>query len=182
MVLFGHPTPSNRLLASPLGLVGHTPNRSDWMAGDSKNLRVSLVALSTWCEARMGLTTPGLHVYLAKSIHAILPSSMDTLWADSNSYNLSELNTIQGGIASPCLSSSLPFCVRFSRALRTGEPALIAKQQHSILGSWLAVTQVGFAPTCLQTISSTHVHHFVRTSSGFDSSLGMKKSKRSHER
>jgi hypothetical protein len=31
--------------ASPLGLVGHTPNRSDWMAGDSKNLRVSLVAL-----------------------------------------------------------------------------------------------------------------------------------------
>ena len=39
---------------------------------------------------------------------------MDTPWADSNSYNISELNTIQGGIASPCLSSSLPFCVRFN--------------------------------------------------------------------
>ena len=65
----------------------------------------------------MGLTTPGLHVCLAKSIHAILPSSMHTLWAGSNSYHLSELNTIQGGVASPCLSSSLPFCVRFNRAL-----------------------------------------------------------------
>ena len=48
----------------------------------------------------------------------ILPSSMHTPWAGSNSYNLSELNTIQGGVASPCLSSSLPFCVRFNRALR----------------------------------------------------------------
>jgi len=44
----------------------------------------------------------------------MLPSSMDTPWAESDSYNLSELNTIQGGIASPCLSSSLPFCVRFN--------------------------------------------------------------------
>ncbi|MFO0380988.1 MAG: hypothetical protein ACK506_04750, partial [Pirellula sp.] len=43
-----------------------------------------------------------------------------------------------------------------------GEPTLIAKLQHSILGSWLAATQMGFAPTCLQTISSTHVHRIVR--------------------
>ncbi|MFN7843398.1 MAG: hypothetical protein ACK5N9_16895, partial [Pirellula sp.] len=85
-----------------------------------------------------------------------LPSSMHTLWAGSNSYHLSELNTIQGGIASPYLSSSLPFCVRFNQALRTDKPVLIAKLQHSILGSWLAATQVGFAPTCLQIISSTH--------------------------
>jgi hypothetical protein len=42
-----------------------------------------------------------------------------------------------------------------------GEPTLIAKLQHSILGSWLAATQVGFAPTCLQTISSTHVQCLV---------------------
>ena len=47
----------------------------------------------------------------------MLPSSMHTPWAESKSYNLSELNTIQGGVASPCLSSSLPFCVRFNRAL-----------------------------------------------------------------
>lgn len=48
---------------------------------------------------------------------SMLPSSMHTPWAESKSYNLSELNTIQGGVASPCLSSSLPFCVRFNRAL-----------------------------------------------------------------
>ena len=42
---------------------------------------------------------------------------MHTPWAGSNSYNLSELNTIQGGVASPCLSSSLPFCVRFNVAV-----------------------------------------------------------------
>ncbi|MFN9414747.1 MAG: hypothetical protein ACK57V_20570, partial [Pirellula sp.] len=33
--------------------------------------------------------------------------------------------------------------------------------QHSILGSWLAATQVGVSPTCLQLISSTHVHRLV---------------------
>ena len=34
--------------------------------------------------------------------------------------------------------------------------------QCSILGPWLAVTQTGFAPVRLQTISSPHVHHMVR--------------------
>jgi hypothetical protein len=29
--------------------------------------------------------------------------------------------------------------------------------QHSILGLWLTATQMGFAPTCFQTISSKHV-------------------------
>jgi hypothetical protein len=91
----------------------------------------------------------------------MLPSSMDTPWADSNSYNLSELNTIQGGVASPCLSSSLPFCVRFNQALQVGEPTLIAKLQHSIPSLWLRATWVGVAPTCPQTISSTHVQCFV---------------------
>jgi hypothetical protein len=104
----------------------------------------------------------------------MLPSSMDTLWAGSNSYNLSELNTIQGGLAIPCLSSSLPFCVRFNLAV--GKPTstsaskstfsqqtnLIAKLQHSIPSLWLGVTWVGIAPTCLQIISSTHVHRIVR--------------------
>jgi hypothetical protein len=41
---------------------------------------------------------------------AVLQPQMTPILADSNSYNLSELNTIQGGVASPCLSSSLPFC------------------------------------------------------------------------
>jgi hypothetical protein len=43
----------------------------------------------------------------------MLPSSMDTPWAESHSYNLSELNTIQGSTVSRYLSTSLPFCVRF---------------------------------------------------------------------
>ena len=30
--------------------------------------------------------------------------------------------------------------------------------QHSILSSWLTATQAGVSPTCLQLISSTHVH------------------------
>ena len=35
---------------------------------------------------------------------------------------LSELNTIQGGTASPYLSSSLPFCLRFNMTFRGGAP------------------------------------------------------------
>jgi hypothetical protein len=34
--------------------------------------------------------------------------------------------------------------------------------QHSIPGLWLAVTRAGFPPACQQTISSPHVHRFVR--------------------
>jgi hypothetical protein len=39
--------------------------------------------------------------------------------------------------------------------------------QHSILSLWLRATQVEIAPTCFQTISSTHVHDFVRLVFGF---------------
>jgi len=47
----------------------------------------------------------------------MLPSSMHTPWAGSDSYNLSELNTVQGSTVSRYLSSSLPFCVRFNVAV-----------------------------------------------------------------
>ena len=47
----------------------------------------------------------------------MLPSSMHTLWAGSDSYNLSELNTVQGSTVNRYLSSSLPFCVRFNVAV-----------------------------------------------------------------
>ena len=38
---------------------------------------------------------------------------------------------------------------------------LLDTLQHSILSLWLRTTQVGIAPTCFQTISSTHVDRLV---------------------
>ena len=51
----------------------------------------------------------------------MLPSSLQKPWAGSNSYKISELNTVQGSTASRYLYSSLPFCVRFNQALRIGK-------------------------------------------------------------
>ena len=74
-----------------------------------------------------GPSTPGLPSPLALARRGILPSSMHKPWAESNSYKFSELNTVQGGTASPCLSSSLPFCLRFSQRLRRVPYTLAAK-------------------------------------------------------
>ena len=84
----------------------------------------------------------------------ILPSSMDTPWADSNSYNLSELNTIQDGVASPCLSSSLPFCVRFNRALQLASQPY--NQAATLDTKPLAKSYLGGSPSHL---SSTHFQY-----------------------
>ena len=73
---------------------------------------------------------------------------------------ISELNTIQGGVASPYLSSSLPFCLRFNVELRRSR--LISTLQNSIQGLGLRVTLAGTAPARSQIISSPHVHRFVR--------------------
>ena len=75
---------------------------------------------------------------------------------------ISELNTIQGGVASPYLSSSLPFCLRFNIELRRG--CLISTLQNSIQGLGLRVTLAGTAPARSQIISSPHVHGLVRPS------------------
>lgn len=72
---------------------------------------------------------------------------------------ISELNTIQGGVASPYLSSSLPFCLRFNVELRRSR--LISTLQNSIQGLGLRVTLAGTAPARSQIISSPHGHRFV---------------------
>ncbi len=59
--------------------------------------------------------------------------------------------TIQGGLASPNLSSSLPFWVRFNVPVTSYAATLDT-------GPLAKSYQVGFTPTCLQLISSTHVH------------------------
>ena len=69
---------------------------------------------------------------------------------------LSELNLVQGLTASQYLSPSLPFCLRFKRRLQLMMP--IRRQQNSILGVWLTLTQAAVTPACLQTISSPHDH------------------------
>jgi len=79
---------------------------------------------------------------------------------------ISELNTIQGGVASPYLSSSLPFCLRFNVELRRSR--LISTLQNSIQGLGLRVTLAGTAPARSQIISSPHVHGFVMHSLRFE--------------
>ena len=44
----------------------------------------------------------------------VLPSSLYKPWAESESYQISGLDTVYGWTASPVHSSSLPFCVRFN--------------------------------------------------------------------
>jgi hypothetical protein len=96
-----------------------------------------------------------------------LPSSMHTPWAGSNRYKISELMSFTAGRPLPVDSPSLPFCVRFNVALRRrrqhyGFTLLIDTLQHSIRSLWLRATPAGVPPACLQTISSPHVHFFVR--------------------
>ena len=62
---------------------------------------------------------------------------------------ISELNTIQGGVASPYLSSSLPFCLHFNVELQRGR--LISTLQNSIQGLGLRVTLAGPTPLVLKS-------------------------------
>ncbi len=51
---------------------------------------------------------------------------MHTSWGGSDSYNRSELYTVQGSTVSRYLSSWLPFCVRFNRVIRlASQPATL---------------------------------------------------------
>ena len=101
----------SRILAAPW--LAATPGKSRW---DLTGCPVDIV-----CNAN-GPWTPGLLLPLAMTRPPVLPSSMHKPWAGSDSYKISGLNTVHGWTASPVLSSSLPFCVRFNVALRGGTP------------------------------------------------------------
>ncbi len=79
---------------------------------------------------------------------------MHTPWAESDSYKNFGAQYHSGRLASPYLSSSLPFCVRFNVPVTSYAATLdtgpLAKSYPG-----------GFTPTCLQLISSTHVQRIV---------------------
>ena len=148
--------PERHLPSLSLRRVRHTRPSMIGLHLRPRILRVSLVALMTRCVARMGLRPRVSDSRSPLTRPPILPSSIYTPWAGSERYAISGLNTIQGGTASPYLSSSLPFCVRFNTALRS--ELLIAVLQHSIQGLGLGVTLAGASPARHQTISSPHGH------------------------
>ena len=127
-----------------------------------KNLRVSLLALMTPCLARAGERPRVSSRGLPLTRREVLPSSVNKPWADSNRYKISGLMPFIAAGPPTVDSPSLPCCVRFNCRLRPR--GLLRQLQHSILGLWLAVTQAGTPPACHQTISSPHVHAFVRRS------------------
>ena len=69
----------------------------------------------------------------------------------------SELNLVQGLTASQYLSPSLPFCLRFKRRIQLMMP--IRRQQNSILGVWLMLTQAGIPPACSNHFQSARGCH-----------------------
>ncbi len=114
-----------------------------------------------------GRATPGLLSKLARTRREILPSSVNRPWAESNRYKISELMSFTAERPLPVDSPSLPFCVRFNVALprrrqHYGFTLFIDTLQHSMRSLWLGTTPAGSPPACHQTISSPHVHRFVR--------------------
>ena len=142
--------------SSLIRLVGHTQTS---MSGASSFVQepqgLTGCLDDTLCSAS-GRATPGLLSQLARARREMLPSSMHKPWAESNRYKISELMSFTAGRPLPVDSPSLPFCVRFKMRFR--RKRLIRILQHSILGTWLTLTQAGVPPACHQTISSPHVH------------------------
>lgn len=93
--------------------------RHHWLSwSDQELLGLTGCLENLVCNAN-GSSTPGLSQRLAKMPLKVSPSGMQKPWAVSNRKTMiSELNLIQGWTASPYLSSSLPFCVRFNQRLR----------------------------------------------------------------
>jgi hypothetical protein len=88
-----------------------------------------------------------------------LSSAIHTPWAGSNSYK-----DFGAQYRSGFDSQSIPFVlVTFLPEKLHWASAWLLQDtlQHSILGPWLTATQAGVPPACLQTISSSHVQHFV---------------------
>ena len=119
---------------------------------------------------------------------SVLPSSVNTPWAGNHqrlytgshlmrylqlSWSSNRNNDFGAQYHSGFDSQSIPFvlailsvyastCHFRDVANITASRSLINTLQHSIRSLWLTVTPAGVSPACLQNISSTHVHGFVR--------------------
>jgi len=104
---------------------------------------------------------------LPRTRPAMLPSSMNTPWAESNRYKDfgAQYHSQPDGHARsvhPRVLSVYASTQDFGGApFATHLSALIPTLQHSILGVWLTLTQAGYPPACQQTISSPHVQRLV---------------------
>ena len=82
---------------------------------------------------------------------------LHTPWAGSEGYNYVGAQYRSGSTVCRYRLNSLPISDR--KIKHCASTWLLPDTlQHSILSLWLRATQVGIAPTCFQTISSTHVH------------------------
>ena len=104
-----------------------------------------------------GRATPGLLSQLAVARREILPSSMHTPWAGSNSYKISELMSFIAERPPPVDSPSLPFWVRFNELLR------IRRQHYGFTHSYTFAATLDTGPLAksyprgsLTRLSSTH--------------------------
>ena len=119
-----------------------------------KNLRASLVALMTLCVARAGERLRVSSRSLPITRREVLPSGMHKPWAGSNRYKISELIAVHRRMATPGRFTLTTFLCTLQGA--TSDSVLIRTLQHSILGTWLTLTQAGVTPASHQTISSPH--------------------------
>ena len=138
-----------------------------WWSWDDQEPQGLTGCLDDMMCSASGRATPGLLSQLANTRREVLPSSMHKPWAESNRYKISELMSFTAERPLPVGSPSLPFCVRFNVPLQRrrqhyGFTLLIDTLQHSIRSLWLRATPTGSPPACQQTISSPHVHRFVR--------------------
>ena len=123
----------------------------------------------TMCNANRP-STPGLPTSLAMTQSGMLPSSMNKPGQDPTVTRISELNTIQGGTASPYLSSSLPFCVRFNLRLHSEATRLVSQGR-----SFLACIDAhdGQAWCGLELLDGRWVHQNEATAPGGVLTTGM---------
>ena len=109
--------------------------------------RISLVTTSSQCQARHGLGPRGVPNPLAIAQLGLLPAGGTNPSALSNG-NFGALH-LQGRL------HPLPLHLACFRAYASAR-LLPDTQQGSILGPWLAVTQVGFPPTKVRGIAKPH--------------------------
>ena len=128
------------------------PDDHDWMSWFSQeHLGLTGCLEDVVCSAS-GSSTPGLSMSLAKMRRRVLPSGMHRPWAVSNRNHVFGAQSRSGPGSQP-----IPFTLTTFRVYASTlnfDLRLISTQQNSILGPWLAVTQAGFTPARLQTISS----------------------------
>ena len=126
------------------------------------------------CSAN-GPSTPGLRSPLAKTRRPVLPSSVNRPWAVSNRKQ-SFRSSIPFRAGQPVPTFHPHYLSVYASTRHFGEEFLIDGLQHSILGLWLGATHAGTTPARHQTISSPHVHRFVKRP---DNNFGYKGPRRS---